>query len=328
MNLWRREFALWFALALTAPHRALAQIARRPVRVAILSGGSQAVVGRYTAAFRNEMRELGWHDGTSIVYEQRYAAGDQTKLPELAAEVVAWRPDVILATTTYAAQSLRPKTATIPIVMATSLDPVSEGLAASFARPGGNITGMSIVGEAFHAKLVELTHNLLPNAGRVALLINPDRGQVKKYLYHAREAGTAVGVDVEPIYARNRSEIDSVLAALPAQRFDALIIVPDAVFVYFRALILERATQMHLPAVGPIVEFANDGALASYGTSIPAAYRRSAHFVDKILRGAKPADLPIEQATVFELVINRRVAQKLGVTVPPSVMVRADRVIE
>jgi putative ABC transport system substrate-binding protein len=274
------------------------------------------------------MRELGWQEGRNIVYEQRYTDGDQAKLPALENELIGWRPDVILATTTYVARSLKPKTATIPIVMATSINPVAEGLATSLARPGGNITGMSIIGEAFHAKLVELARALLPGAKRIAYLVNPDRGQVKKYLDDARQAGKALSLEVAPVFARNRKEIEEAFAVFARQDLDALVIVPDAVYVTFRALILERATRTRLPVVGPIAEFAEDGALASYGTSIPAMYGRSAHFVDKILRGAKPGDLPIEQATTFELVVNMRAAKTLGVTIPQSVLVRADRMIE
>lgn len=312
---------------LALPVWALAQSTAEPARVAILSTASESAAGAYIQTFVGEMRQLGWQGGRNVLYERRFAAGDHRKLATLTDEVIAWRPDVILATTTYVAQALRPKTTTIPIVLATSIDPVSQGLVASLSRPGGNVTGMSIVGEAFHAKLVEVASTMVPGSKRVAVLFNPERVLVKSYVAGAVAAGKALGVDVIPVFAGNVREIQSAFEAA-GQRVDVLVVQPDTLFVTFRTLLVERAAKARWPLIGPISEYAQLGALASYGANIPATYARAAHFTDKILRGAKAADLAIEQVSQFELVVNLKTAKALGIAIPPAVLVRADRVIE
>lgn len=312
---------------LWAPAWTFAQPIAKPARVAILSSGSDTSSAAYVESFLGGMRQFGWQQGRNVVYERRFAAGDHTKLPALTDELIAWRPDVILAGTTYVAQALKPKTSSIPIVLATSLDPVSQGLVASLSRPGGNVTGMSIIGEAFHAKLVEVASTLLPASKRVSVLFNPDRVLVKTYVESAIGAGLGLGVQVIPIFANSEREIEDAVSSA-RQRADVLVVVPDAFFVAFRTLLVGRAAKARCPLIGPISEFAQLGALASYGVNIPASYGRSAYFVDRILRGAKAGDLPIEQASQFELVVNLKTANALGITIPTAALVRADRVIE
>ncbi len=312
---------------LALPSWTLAQSRAEPARVAILSTASESAAGDYIRRFVGEMEQLGWQSGRNVVYESRFADGNHGKLPVLTDEVIASRPDLILATTTYVAQALKPRAAHIPIVLATSLDLVSQGLVASLSRPGGNITGMSIVGEAFHAKLVELASTLLPAHKRVAVLFNPERVLVKAYVEGTIAAGKALGVDVIAVFAGNAGEIQAAFAA-GRQRADVLVVVPDTLFVSLRTSMIEQAAKARWPLIGPISEYAQQGALASYGANIPATYARAAHFADKILRGAKAGDLPIEQVSQFELVVNLKTAKALGIAIPPAVLIRADRVIE
>jgi putative ABC transport system substrate-binding protein len=303
------------------PSQAFAQPSRRQARVAIMVTGKGAAP--YVRSFIEEMQRLGWEKGRNVIYEIRSAGGEHSRLPSLADEVIARRPDLILAATTYVGQALKPKTTTIPIVLATSLDPVSQGLVASLKEPGGNITGMSIIGEAFHSKLVEVAVGVVPKAKRVAVLFNPERGLVETYVGSATAAGRSLGVGIVPVFARNAAQIERLTVSA-----DVLVIVPEAVFLNARAQIARVASRAALPLVAPFVEFVHLGGLASYGANIEATFARAAHFADRILRGAKPGDLPIEHASQFKLVLNLRAAKSLGIAIPAPMLLRADSVIE
>jgi putative ABC transport system substrate-binding protein len=326
----RRVVLLGGAAALVWRPLANAQRPRHAYRVGYVMGGTPEHEDsrRFLKQFRDGMTDLGYQEGKNLVLAVRYYGSDRSKIAALADELVAWQADVLVANVSSTAAVLKQKTATIPIVMATAVDPVGEGLVTSLARPGGNVTGMTSLSEAVHAKLVELAHELFPHATRIALLVNPSHTLARSNAEVATQAAKTRGLDISTLQLSRASEIEQFGERLSRVRPDALIIVADAVLFFLREPILQAALRAGVPAIAVLPEFAASGALASYGHDITVNFRRAAGYVDRVLKGANPGELPIEQPTQFQLVLNLKTARALGVTIPQPVLVRADKVIE
>jgi len=311
---------------LAAPLAVEAQSARTVPRIGVI--GEQTSTDPFLAAFRQGLRELGYTEGQNILIEYRYAHGVIARFPKLVAELIGLRVDLLVVGGTAAAQSAKAVTTTVPIVFVLPGDPVGSGLVASLARPGGNATGTSSVLTELTRKHLELLQAVVPRLSRVAVLYNPGGAGGRLALNEAREAGRAMTVELEVLEVRRPNELASALSALRARRTGALLAISDPVFGDVLAQLARLAIQDRLPAIYVTRGFAEAGGLIAYGPSFPDNYRRAASYVDKIIKGAKPADLPVEQPTKFDLVINLKTAKALGVTIPPSLLERADQVIE
>jgi putative ABC transport system substrate-binding protein len=315
---------------LAVPLAAEAQQAAKISRIGFLSPSSPSDprTQRFREAFRQGLRELGWVEGQNIAIEYRWAEERTERLADLASELVGLKVDVIVAATTPAIQPAKQATGTIPIVMAIAVDPVATGFVASLARPGGNITGLSMMSSELVGKQMQLLKELVPKISQVALLWNPANPSTAPGLRHAQDAARALGVRLQPLEARGPGEIDSAFAAMARDRAGAVIVLVDTTFAAHRTRIADLAAKSRLPAVYGLADHAQAGGLMAYGPNLPDLYRRAATYVDKILKGAKPADLPVEQPTKFELVVNMRTAKALGLAIPPSILIRADQVLE
>jgi putative tryptophan/tyrosine transport system substrate-binding protein len=326
----RRDFIALCGGAATWP---LAARAQQPARVRtigfLLPGGSRTTVMRaQLEAFRQGLKEYGWIEGQNISVEYRFAEGKEDALAEFAAELVRLRLDVIVAEGTAAIRAAKTVTQTIPIVMATSTDPVGNGLVASLHRPGGNVTGPSLQTAELAGKRVELLTEIVPGLARVAVLSNPLNPSIAATVEQTKAAAQLLGVEIHIGEVPGPDQFESAFAAVTRARAGALIVLPDPVLYGQHPRIVTFTAAAHLPALFPEKEVAEAGGLIAYGPSIPASFRRAAAYVDKILRGAKPADLPIEQPTRFELAVNLQSAKAIGVTIPTSILLRADEVIE
>jgi putative ABC transport system substrate-binding protein len=267
-------------------------------------------------------------EGQNIVIEWRYARGKAELYPGLAAELVQLKPDVIVATINPAVAAVKRETDTIPIVMAFSTDPVGLGFVSSLARPGRNITGMTSLATELQAKLPQLLKEVVPNLSRVGILWDPTEPGRRAEASKAEVGARALGVRPQLFELRNLSELESVVVAMVSEPVDAVMVGPSSMIYAHRARIFELAAKSRLPTMCVARWYVEAGCLMSYAPDIAALYRRAAYFVDKILKGAKPADLPVEEPTTFELVINLKTAKALGVTIPPPLLLRAYRVIE
>ena len=274
------------------------------------------------------MRALGWIEGKNIVFERRYAENHLERLPELAADLVRLKVDVIVAAGTLAPLAAKQATATIPIVMTTAGDPLGSGLVASLARPGGNVTGMSLMVPDLGAKRLELLKELLPRLSRVAVLWNAANPYSALVYKETQAGGRTLGIDVQSLDVRGPDDFDGAFEAARRLRLDALITVEDPLTASYRKDIADFAAGQQLPSLHGIREFVAAGGLISYGANLADLSRRAAYYVDKIFKGAKPADLPVQQPTKFEMVINAQTARMLGLTVQPTLLARADEVIE
>jgi len=283
---------------------------------------------RFLEAFRQGLRELGYAEGQNIAIESRFAEGKWDQLPSLAAELVRLKVDVIVTYTTPATQAAKQATGTIPIVVAAVIDPVAAGLVVSLAHPGGNITGLSQMVPELVGKQLEVLKEVAPKISRVALLGNPANAGNAPQVRHAQNAARALGMRLQSLEARGPSEIESAFVAMTTERAGAVIVLIDSTLIDHRTRIADLAARRRLPMVSGTIETAEAGGLMAYGPSVRDMFRRAAAHVDKILKGAKPADLPIEQPTKFDLVINLRTARALGLTIPQSVLLRADQVIQ
>jgi len=280
-----------------------------------------------TEAFRQGMRELGYVEGQTVAIELRFADGYYDRLPGLAAELVGLNLDVIVAGSSQAAQPVSQLTGTIPIVVASG-DPVGTGLIANQARPEGNITGLTTASTEFAAKWLELLHEAVPTIARVAVVYDPGSVLTDPHLREIERAARQHGVQLQSMSARDGGELEPAFAAMRAASLDGLVVVPGGTPTRERSRIARLTVTNRLPAVGVWPDFAADGGLIAYGADFLDLQRRAATYVDKILKGARPTDLPVERPTTFEFVINLKTAQALGLTIPPSVLAQATEVIQ
>jgi putative ABC transport system substrate-binding protein len=328
----RIGLAIVLTLALLAVGLPLATEAQAPPkepRVGYLSIGSASDPRRVAIyeAFRQSLRDRGYIENRNISIESRFAEGNYDRLPGLAAELVRRRVDVIAAYSTPAAKAALGATKSIPIVMSGVVDPVATGLVVGLARPGGNATGLSLMAPEIVGKQMQLLKELIPSVSRIAVLWNPANPSGAPQLQEAEVAARALKVQLQPLEARSGNDLDKAFAAMTRVRADGMIVVVDGVFIDSRIRLARLAEKARLPAVYGLREHVEVGGLMFYGASPVDQARRAATLVDKILKGAKPGDLPVEQPTEFELVINLKTARALGLSVPQSVLVRADEII-
>jgi putative tryptophan/tyrosine transport system substrate-binding protein len=325
----RREFitllggaaAMWPLAA-----RAQQQPAGRVYRVGYLVIGSRELNKK---AFEESLRSLGYRVGENVVIEYRFANGEMERLPALAADLARLGVDIIVTGFNPSTVAAMKATTTIPIVMTTGLDPVGAGLVASLARPGGNVTGLAVdTGSEILGKRFELLKEILPNLLRLGILWNPDVALNRSRQASMGETARALGLTLVPVEARGLDALEQAFAIMVRERAQAFVMQGDTVLFNYRGQIAEMALKNRLPVASTQRELAEAGFLLTYGADIPDLYRRSAIFVGKIFKGAKPADLPVEQPTKFELVINLKTAKALGIIVPPTLLTRADEVIE
>jgi putative ABC transport system substrate-binding protein len=328
MTVPRLVLTVILAIALLAAPLAEAQQAGRVYRIGYLSYSSPASNPHLREAFRQGLRELGWVEGQNITIDSRFAEGRSDAVSVLAAELVRLKVDIIVGTSTQATLAAKNATKTIPVVMVAG-DPVGLGLIASLARPGGNITGVSQgVGVDALGKELELLKEIAPDVRRVAVLSNPANALHQLAIREVNVAARSLGVQLQLLEARGPNEFDGAFAAMSKERAGALLVLPDSVFQRHRARVTGLAAKNRLPAMYGVSEYVKAGGLISYGPNLRDLFRHSATFVDKILRGATPADLPVQQPTKFELTINLKTAKALGLTIPLSVLARADEIIE
>jgi putative ABC transport system substrate-binding protein len=317
-------------LLLAAPlGTATAQPPQKVPRVGYLSpfSPSDPIRQRLLEAFRQGLRELGYVDGQNIAIESRWAEAQYERYPTLVADLVSSKVDVIVATSGAATRAAQQASRTIPIVMLHVNDPVGSGLVASLARPGGNITGLTTMDPDLVGKQLQLLTEVVPKVSRVALLRHPDNPATAAQLREAEAAARVLGVRLQILEARNPQEIDRAFTALTRERAGALLIIADALFGNQRRQIAELAVKRRLPSIFSGA-YAEAGGLMSYGANFLDLERRAATFVDKILKGAKPADLPVAQPTKFDLVINMKTAKAIGLTIPQPLLQRADQIID
>ena len=313
---------------LQAPHALAGQPPAKMPRIGLLMGGSPASTAPLVDAFRLGLRELGYTEGQNIAIEYRYAQGRTEVLPDLAGDLVRSKVNIIVVAAAPAIRAAQQATSSIPIVMAALADPLDAEFVASLARPGGNITGLSALVAGYSAKWLELLKETVPRLSRVAVLLNPANPSHVAYWRETQAAGRALGVTPHAVEARAPEEFEPAFAAMTKARAGGIIIPPDALTFAHRTRIVELAAKSRLPAMYGLREFVDAGGLMAYASSLRDLFRRAATFVDKILKGARPADLPVEQVTRVELVINLKTAKALGLTIPQSVLIRADQVIQ
>ena len=316
------------ALTFTIAGLPLPSRAQQPATVPRIGYLSPASDTPLLQAFRQGLRDLGWVEGHNIALEVRSADGKYERLPQLAAELVRLNVAVIVASSTPVALAAQHATTTIPIVIQFVADPIGSGLVASLARPGGNITGWTHLGRELRGKYVELIKGAVPGATRIGVLWNPANPIHRPSLKDVEAAAQALKVQLHDVGAQDPAEFESAFAALARERVEALVVLPDGMFQAQGAQIIALAARSRLPAIYGMMELAKAGGLMGYGVNFFDMYRHGASFVDRILKGAKPADLPVEQPTKFELVLNLKTAKALGLTIPQSVLVRADEVIQ
>ncbi len=309
----------------------LTAVAQQPARIfqiGYLTTGSSSENLHLLDAFRQGLRDLAYVEGQHFRIESRATEGKNARLPDLAAELVRLKLDVIVTQGTPATLAAHQATKTIPIVILGVTDPVASGFAASLARPGGNVTGLSGMVHDLAGKRLELLKEAVPGASRIAVLSNPTNLTMALHLRETGAAARSLRVQLHILDAGDPNELDRAFSRMTRGRADALVVLGDSMFFAQRRRIVQLAARSRLPAIFWRREFAEDGGLMAYGSSLPGEYRRAAAYVDKILKGAKPADLPVEQPTRFELVINLKTAKVLGLTFPQSVLIRADQVIQ
>ena len=325
----RRSLGTLVALALLGANAlAQGQAGGRKRRVGVMTTPSQAASTAHVSAFKQGMADLGWQEGRNLEYQMAYADGDFGRFEALARKLVAWNAEVIVAGPPQAVLAAQAAAPGLPIVMAFVGDPITSGFALSLARPGGYITGMSAQTEDMRGKPVELLHELAPGARRIAVLLSAQSGSTDRAWTGAEQACAALGLQAQRFTAKQPSEIAGAVEQIVRQKMDAVVVPTDGMYVAQRVPLQALLQAARLPAVFTFREHVLAGGLLSYGPSTSANFRASAKFVDKILKGAKPADLPIEQPTVFELVINLGAAKALGINVPKALLLRADEVMQ
>jgi putative ABC transport system substrate-binding protein len=314
-----------FAAAATPLH---AQPAGRAARVGVVMGDDSNDAGRFLQAFKDGMKEHGYEENRNLELAVLDYGRDRAKAAAVADQLIGWTPAVIVANVSSVARIVQERTRTIPIVMVTALDPVGEGLVSSLVRPGGNLTGMASLGQAIDVKLVELVRELVPGARRFALLVNPAQALSRSREEAAAKAAKALALEMAILHVRGAGDISRLGQNLEQERAEALVIATEALLFSLRDELVRAALRARVPSVALLPEFALSGAVASYGHDIAASFHGAARYVARILKGAKPAELPIEQPTRFQLVLNARSARALGLTIPAALLVRADSVIE
>lgn len=311
--------AVLVAEALSAPPTVL---------IGYLGSSAPDVEPHYVAAFLAELRRLGYTEGQHFTIAYRWAEGQDDRLPRLAAELVHLKPAVIVTTGTPGAFAAKIATRTIPVVMASAGDPVRSGLVASLARPGGNVTGMTVLGPELEGKRLGLLKKAIPRISRVAVLWNPANPAIKFYYEEAAKAATSLRVTLDPVVEVRRPEdFKSAFATITKRRPDALLVLADRFLLAHRARIVEFATTGRLPGMYAYRGYVDAGGLMSYAPSDLELFRSAAGYVDRILKGAKPQDLPVQEPSKFEMVINLKAAQALGLTIPPAVLLEADELL-
>jgi putative ABC transport system substrate-binding protein len=324
----RRELMLLLAGAMTAAPVLRAQQKAMPV-IGFLSATSPEPLAPFVAAFRQGLSEAGYVERQNVTIEYRWAEGHYDRLPALAADLVNRKVDVIVSTGGITpALAAKGTTSTIPIVFVIGSDPVEHGLVTNLARPGGNVTGFSLLGGELIPKRLELLSELVPQASVIALFVNPNMADTERIIRDMQEAARAKGVQLHILRVGGESEIEAAFASVAQLHAGALLVAGDPLYDSQRGQLVALASRHAVPTIYSEREFAAAGGLISYGTSRTAVYRQAGIYAGRILKGAKPADLPVQQPTTFELVVNLNTAKALGLAVPPSILARADEVIE
>jgi putative tryptophan/tyrosine transport system substrate-binding protein len=326
----RREFITLLSGAAAWPLAARAQELDRIRRIGVLNALAEddAEAQLRTMIFQRKLRELGWIEGRTIQIEYRWSGGNPERISSDAQELIAMKPDAVLAITTPAVLALRQATRSLPIVFTNVGDPVDSGFVESLARPGGNVTGIATFVNTMGGKWLELFKEIAPRVTRVTVILNPDNPTSRGVLRTIEAAAPSFGIRIGPAGVRSAGEIERAFGAIALEPDVGLLVVPDPITVANRALIIGLAAQHRIPAVYPFRYFVLSGGLISYGTVPEDQYRQAALYIDRILKGANPGELPVQQPTKFELVINLKTAKTMGLTIPESFLVRADEVIE
>jgi ABC-type uncharacterized transport system substrate-binding protein len=326
----RRHFIVGAGAAAVWPRIGRAQQPEGMRRIGVLSifHETDAEPSVWLKAFHDELRNLGWEKGRNIRIESRLVDNDKQRLRTDAAELVAMKPDVIFAVTTLALAALKSETQTVPIVFVQVSDPVRLGFVTSLARPGGNITGFVSHEHAIGGKWVGLLKDTAPATNRMAVVFDPENPSQPPYLQGIEAAAPVFGMHVTHVGMRNAADLDQAIRAFAKQPNGGILVAPSSIAVHYRDFIIELAARSRLPAIYPYRTFAISGGLVSYGADLRDAYAKAASYVDRILQGAKPGDLPVQLASKFELVVNLRTAKALGLTMPEPFLQQADEVIE
>jgi ABC-type uncharacterized transport system substrate-binding protein len=321
--------AVVLALSLAlAPLAIEAQPTSKVYQIGFLGNSTAALEAHLVGAFRDGLRNLEYVEGRNLHIEYRWAEGQYERFPALIAQLIALKVDVLVTAGTPATQAVKKAMTSVPLVMIAVGDPVATGIVASLRQPGGNITGLTSIAEETESKRLELLREILPKVSHVAVLSNPENQSAAASLSANQAAARTLGIRVQVFEARAAGELDETLKSIVTERPGALLVVGDRLFLHNRQRIVDFANKNRLPTVPVHPELVEAGALMSFGPSYVAMHRRAAYFVDKILKGVKPGDLPVERPTTFELVINRKTAKALGLTIPPLLLLRADRLIE
>jgi len=323
----RREFITLVGGAAAWPLVARAQQPAMPV-VGFLNSGTAAAYAPFAAAFRQGLSEAGYVEGRNVAIEYRWAEGHYERLTALADDLIRRQVTVIAATSTPAALAAKAATSTIPIVFTAGVDPIAAGLIGSLNRPSGNLTGVNVYLSALWGKRLELLHELVPNAAVIGMLVNPNFPDAESQAKDVKEAARIIGQQVHIVNASSESDIDSAFASLVRLRVDALLVASDAFFLSHRDQIVALAARHALPTIYSVREFVFAGGLMIYAPDLRDGYRQASIYVGRILKGAKPSDLPVVQPTKFDFVINLKTAKALGLEIPPKLLALADEVIE
>ena len=325
-----REAGLIVTLSLgilVAPLLTHAQQKGKMYRIGFLGNSTAALEANLVGPFREGLRDLGYEEGQNVVIEYRWAEGKYERLPTLIAELIARKVDVIVTAGTPGTQAVKKATTSVPLVMVAVGDPVGTGIVASLNRPGGNITGLTSISPELEGKRLELLREVIPKLSHVAILWNPVNAYHVIEMKEAQSAASTLRMRVLSLAVGTPEELDGAFAAIDRERVGALLVLADRMFLHHRTRIMNFAAQHRLPGVYAYRELVEAGGLMSFGPSYAGMHRRAATYVDKILKGAKSADLPVERPMKFELVVNLKAAKQIGLTIPPNVLARADRVI-
>ena len=324
----RRAFVTGLGAVLATPQAARSQPTGKMRRIGLLDYASDPASNSRWTALRDRLRELGYVEGQNVVFESRWSDGQKDRLPGLARELVNAKVDIIVTAGSESAAAAKRLTSSVPIVMATGGDVVGSGIVASLARPGGNVTGVISLTSELGGKRLELLQQLIPRVSRVAVLRDPDNRGTRAFVSDAERAAKSLGIVLQVVSVHGHKPLDDAFLAMKRAHTDAVMFAENTAFIAYRQHVADLAVTHRIPMMAPAKEYAVAGVLVSYGTDYLDLFQRAAAYVDKIFKGSKPSDMPIEQPTKFELVINLKTAKVLGLTIPPSLLLRADQVIE